>query len=1012
MIINYFLIKYFRVFTISCITASSLVASFTAKSLAQINPDTTLSNNSRVTVEGNRSIIEAGTIQGSNLFHSFREFSVNNGSEAIFNNPVDIQNIITRVTGSSASNINGVIKVSGGANLFLINPNGIIFGENARLSIGGSFIGSTANAIQFGSVGTFSATNPDSPTPLLTINPSALLFTQTQASLIESNSVAPSGNNPSNAFTAKGLRVPDGKSLLLVGGNVSINNGGLYAFGGRVELGGLAGAGTVALNKEGDNFSLSFPEGVNKSDVFLSNNAGVDVRAGNGGNIAINARNLEMIGESILVAGIQSGLGNNNSKSGNIDVNATGTIFLQNSFIYNDVQANALGQGGDVNIKTGALILKDGAQVSANTFSASQGGNLKIDATSKIELLGTDTIGFPSGLFVEQSTKGATGNAGSLIINTPTLRVLDGANISASTYGAGRGGNLLVNAGIVEVISAINGGSTISGETKATATGAAGSLTINTSVLRVLDGGSIISSTFGAGQGGDLQINADKIEVIGTSSNGFSSNINVQSNSRATGAAGDLIIKTNELLLQNGGFISASTFSSGAGGDLKIDATSKVEMFGRNTINGRPPSGLFVQQGNKGARGNAGSLTINTPVLRVLDGAAISASTSGVGRGGDLNIDARRIEVIGISSKGFSSSINAQADSTATGAAGNLTLHTSELIVRNGGQVSASTFGAGTGGNLKIDADSRVELSGQNALNSNTFSGLFVGQNTLDATGNAGNLSIKTDQLLVQDRAQIGAQSIGTGTAGNINISANSINLDKNAILFANTRSGRTDVTQATININSRDLILRRASNITTNATGSEVIGGNINVTTSVLGALESSKITANSVNSRGGNINIKTQGLFRSYDSAITASGATSALSGNVNITTLIDPNRGLVEIPINLVDPSTQILAACSPSLPQNQNSFTVTGRGGLPISPKDLLQDVNTYGSWIKLSNSVGSKIEQPIQAQKDKIANPIIEAAGWTFDSHGQVYLVASTQHVQTQYSPSQPNSCPN
>jgi large exoprotein involved in heme utilization and adhesion len=325
------------------------------------------------------------------------------------------------------------------------------------------------------------------------------LFNQIQASSIESNSVAPSGSNSSNAFIARGLRVLDGKSLLLVGGDVSINGGGLYAFGGRVELGGSSGTGTVALNRNGDNFSLSFPDEVDKSDVSLSNNASINVRAGNGGSIAINARNLKMTGASQLLAGIESGLGSDNSKAGNIDINTTGTINLQNSDISNAVRANANGQGGDVNIKTNTLRLEDGGRVLARTLSAGQGGNLKIDATSNVELLGINTgnSSFVSGLFVQQGTKGATGNAGSLTINTPVLRVLDGAEVNAGTSGAGRGGDLIVD--------------------------------------------------------------ANKIEVIGTSSNGSITKIATQAELVATGAAGNLAIKTDQLLVGNGGQVSAST---------------------------------------------------------------------------------------------------------------------------------------------------------------------------------------------------------------------------------------------------------------------------------------------------------------------------------------------------------------------------------------------------------------------------------------------------------------------
>ena len=212
--------------------------SFSNLSQAQVVPDNTLPQNSKVKSDCATSCqIEGGTTRKSNLFHSFEEFSIPSKGEAVFNHSPQIENIFTRVTGSFPSKINGTISTQikddignqGSANLFLINPNGIMFGDNAQLNIGGSFLATTADSIFFADKSQFSATNPQS-SPLLTVSvPIGLQFGKTPGEIVNK-----SQNSPGSLI---GLKVDDGNTIALVGGSITLHNQTLTALGGRVELG-------------------------------------------------------------------------------------------------------------------------------------------------------------------------------------------------------------------------------------------------------------------------------------------------------------------------------------------------------------------------------------------------------------------------------------------------------------------------------------------------------------------------------------------------------------------------------------------------------------------------------------------------------------------------------------------------------------------------------------------------------------------------------------------------------
>lgn len=425
-----------KLFSPVWIVASLVLSVFVADEVkAQIVPDDTLPENSRVEAGCTNCTIEGGTTRGNNLFHSFREFSVPTGGSASFNNAPQIENILTRVTGSSISNIDGLLRSNGTANLFLINPNGVVFGANARLDVGGSFLTSTADAIGFPNGDVFSASNPTPPNELLTINPNALLFNQLNPQPIVNRSIA----------DTTGLTAAPGQSLALVGGDVRLEGGRIQAPGSRVELGGLSAPGAIGLSVDRNNFSLSFPDTVARADVLMNNSAQVNVLAANGGDILINARNFTLSGtNSRLFAGINTGLGFPSAKAGDIEINASGAIRLDTGNISNRVQAGTIGNGGDIIIRAGAIIGTNGAQISTPIFGQGNGGNITINAGDSISF---DTrAGQRVTAIISNVQEEGVGNAGRINITARNISMTNGSGVSGGSLGRGNAGDITINA--------------------------------------------------------------------------------------------------------------------------------------------------------------------------------------------------------------------------------------------------------------------------------------------------------------------------------------------------------------------------------------------------------------------------------------------------------------------------------------------------------------------------------------------------------------------------------------
>jgi filamentous hemagglutinin family protein len=515
----------------------ALVETFTGginnSAFAQITPDSTLGNQnslvrpySQIPSPGNVEI-KGGATRGANLFHSFKQFNVREGERAYFYSPgPEIKNILARVTGGNPSEILGLLGMSGDSNpnLFLINPNGIIFGQKAQLQVRGSFVATTANAIQFGNQGFFSASTPDVP-PVLTVNPSALLFNQIGAGSIINKSVALNQRNRviDGKSTVEGLRVTDGNSLLLVGGNVELQ-GGVHALGGRVELGGLAGTGTVGLDK---NLHLTFPDGVARADVSLSNGAIVSATGasatGAGGVIEVQGRRITISdGSQIKTQTIELG------QPGRLVLTASDSVELSGTSADGKLFSAFLSQtfgsepAGDLTIQTGKLIVQDGAQVSADTFSQGHGGKLTVLASDSVELSGKSTLAdgreVQSGLFTVASDPYKTGNigdGGDLTIQTGRLIVRNGAGVAVSRQVSDSGnerkaGNLAIAARSIQLNRGFLSAMTQSGK--------GGDITLQVQDLLLLRHASQISTSAGTrnqgGDGGNINIDTQFLVAL------------------------------------------------------------------------------------------------------------------------------------------------------------------------------------------------------------------------------------------------------------------------------------------------------------------------------------------------------------------------------------------------------------------------------------------------------------------------------------------------------------------
>ncbi|MBD2520544.1 filamentous hemagglutinin N-terminal domain-containing protein [Nostoc sp. FACHB-973] len=912
---------------------------FAQSSAAQVIPDATLPVGERSQVSGNPNVqIDGGVRRGGNLFHSFSQFSIPTGESAYFNNAVDVQNIFSRVTGGSISNIDGLIRANGTANLFLLNPNGILFGPNASLNIGGSFVATTATALGLANGDIFSA-NPGQPLPsqLLNINPNALFFNQMAAQAIVNQST----------FNNTGLQVPQRQNLLLVGGPVQLDGGQLISPGSYVELGSVGGVGIVDLSTVQEDWQLNIPGGVTRADALLRNAGDINVK-GDGGSIRILAQNIDIFGSTLRIE-IPSDSRLPATQTGDIELNATGSITLRDSVLANSLfgqgtmgrliltagdritingsglfstaEPDGVGDIGNVTMTAGTIVF-DGSLFVANTSQQTDASNVFINAR--------DAVSFNGSLVFNTVEQTGIGNGGDINITTGSLALTNGAQLISKTSGQGNAGN--VNIAARDAVSLDGSGSIILNTLEPTGIGNGGDINITTGSLALTQGSQLVSSTSGQGNAGSVNINAhDAVSLDGS----FVFNT---VNPTGIGNADGINITTGSLSLTVGSQVNSFTGGRGNAGSVNIQA--------RDTISLDNDSVMFNSVFSD-AIGNSGGINITTGSLYLTRLSFLDSETAGQGNAGSVNIQAR--DTVALDGTFGRSGISTGVNGGVSGQGGDITIATGSLFLINGGIVATQNIGGnGNAGRVTIQARDAVQIRGITPNTATEYSQVVTLANTAispigQAAGNGGDVTIATGSLLVSDQGRIVTNVRGQGRAGNIRIQAiDTVSFDGGDAISTLDEEGVGR--GGDIDITARSLSVLNNAQLSASTSG-DGNAGNITVSADTVGVSSGGQLlTTTSSNGSAGDITVNTPDLQLSGANSGLFAG-TNSIGNAGNLT--VQPSGDGQSVRVNLQD-GAQISASTFNRGKGGEltitapDSITLTGNGSVIAAGTDASGD----------------------------------------------------------------------
>ena len=753
---------------------------------------------------------------------------------------------------------------------------------------------------------------------------------------------------------------------IFIGGGLnsfSISENGLAGTGGVVTLqapnGDLQGNNTPGRNTAINTFAIG-NTGVTAGragDVILAAEmiADMDIvtfsNAGDSGSVRIinRGQTLEIEDLNIITTGqvevaipfiestIPVDLDALSSQSGVTEIESAGDITFKDV----EIQANANGSqpAGNISINSPSQITFNNSQINSNANNDGRGGLIAVTAGEGIQLLAGSQL---------QAQSFAAGQAGGIELTAPAIAVAN-ADISTSTEG----------------------------------TGSAGDIQIETERFRLSNGGQILSPTLGAGRGGTIVINATDAVLLGEGVQDFEPIISVEAS--GSGRPGDIVISTPRFVLSETASITATATTTAVnveeGGSITLRA-DQMDLAGEVSIlaetQGQAPGGVLTLQPYQ---------TNPDLNLRLVPGAQVSASTTGSGSGGSLNLLAP--DSINISGPG-----RLEVEARGSGPAGNITVNSQRLTLSEGVILSATASGTGAAGDIIFDVSDRVEINGS-IVESITGS---------DSKESGGDITIlDAAEVALQNGGQIAVDSDGQGSGGNVTVIAEQLTLDDNSAITATTLSSDGGDLLFTLG---DFLLLRNGSRLSATAGTAQAGGNGGNVIIDVADGFvvsvpnEDSDIVANAFFGDGGNITITAQTIFNLVERPATPNNGTNDIeassqaggdAGTINANNLADiPVQEPPILPSALG--ADAIAQGCQAGSAQAAEFFN-TGRGGVASNPGEPLEDESLWIDFRLPDDLSDGASQNDPTANSSAESEPLVEAIAWTRNEAGIVELLA-------------------